>query len=72
MNRLTLAIVARTLFDADIESEADEIGASLTSILEQFKLAVLPWSAILDRLPLPRRFRFERAAQGARRASSTG
>jgi cytochrome P450 len=61
MNRLTLAIVARTLFDADIESEADEIGASLTSILEQFKLAVLPWSAILDRLPLPRRFRFERA-----------
>ena len=61
MNRLTLAIVARTLFDADIESEADEIGASVTSILEQFKLAVLPWSAILDRLPLPRRFRFERA-----------
>src|SRR5262245_15465269 len=61
MNRLTLAIVARTLFDADVESEADEIGTALTSILEQFKLAVLPWSAIVDRLPLPRRFRFERA-----------
>jgi cytochrome P450 len=61
MNRLTLAIVARTLFDADIEAEADEIGTALTSILEQFKLAVLPWSALLDRLPLPRRFRFERA-----------
>ena len=61
MNRLTLAIVARTLFDADVEHEADEIGTALTSILEQFKLAVLPWSAILDRLPLPRRFRFERA-----------
>jgi cytochrome P450 len=63
MNRLTLAIVARTLFDADIESDADEIGAAVTSILEQFKLAVMPWAAILDRLPLPRRFRFERARQ---------
>jgi cytochrome P450 len=61
MNRLTLAIVARTLFDADIESEADDIGSALTSILEQFRLAVLPWSAWVDRLPLPRRFRFERA-----------
>jgi cytochrome P450 len=61
MSRLTLAIVARTLFDADIESEADDIGTAVTSILEQFKLAVLPWSAIVDRLPLPRRFRFERA-----------
>jgi cytochrome P450 len=61
MNRLTLAIVAGALFDADVESEAGEIGTALTSILAQFKLAVLPWSAILDRLPLPRRFRFERA-----------
>ena len=26
MTRLTLAIVGRTLFDADVESEADEIG----------------------------------------------
>src|SRR5262249_23865729 len=61
MNRLTLAIVARTLFDADIESQADEIGTALTSILEQFRLAAFPWSVLLDRLPLPRRFRFERA-----------
>jgi cytochrome P450 len=63
MNRLTLAIVARTLFDADIESDADQIGTALTSILEQFRLAVFPWSVFLDRLPLPRRFRFERAKE---------
>ena len=61
MNRLTLAIVARALFDADVESDADHVGGALTAILEQFRLVVLPWSSLLESLPLPRRFRFERA-----------
>lgn len=33
MMRVTLAIVARTLFSADVEAEAGEIGDSLTAIL---------------------------------------
>jgi cytochrome P450 len=61
MNRLTLAIVARSLFNTDIASDADEIGRALDTVLGLFTLAVLPWTAWIDRLPLPGRFRFERA-----------
>ena len=31
--RLTLAVVGKTLFDADVESDADEVGASLTEVM---------------------------------------
>jgi cytochrome P450 len=62
MARLTLAIVGRTLFDADVEAEADEIGAALTETLALFGRSVaLPYFEILDRLPLPSNRRFERA-----------
>ena len=62
MTRLTLAIVGRTLFDADVEAEADEIGAALTEALALFGRSVaLPYFEILDRLPLPSNRRFERA-----------
>src|SRR5918911_1504332 len=63
MMRLTLAIVARTLFDADVESEADEIGAALTSVMELFDFLLLPFSELLERLPLPHARRFQRAKQ---------
>src|SRR5262249_4611271 len=36
MMRLTLAIVGRTLFDADVEDEALEIGKALTEVLHLF------------------------------------
>src|SRR5262245_17465771 len=62
MTLLTLAIVGRTLFDADVEGEADEIGAALTATLELFGRSVaLPYFEILDRLPLPSNRRFDRA-----------
>jgi len=62
MARLTLAIVGRTLFDTDVEAEADEIGAALTEALALFGRSVaLPYFEILDRLPLPSNRRFERA-----------
>jgi cytochrome P450 len=62
MARLTLAIVGRTLFDADVESEADEIGAALTTALGLFgRTFTLPYFELLDRLPLPMNRRFERA-----------
>jgi cytochrome P450 len=62
MTRLTLAIVGRTLFDADVEAEADEIGAALTAALEQFgRTITLPFFEFFDRLPLPSNRRFEKA-----------
>jgi cytochrome P450 len=61
MMRLTLAVVAKTLFDADVEEEAEEIGEALTKVLELFALMPLPFANLLDRLPLPRNKRFQRA-----------
>jgi cytochrome P450 len=61
MMHLTLAIVGKTLFDADVESEADEIGGALTELLELFQMLLLPYSEYLERLPLPANRRFTRA-----------
>ncbi len=61
MMRLTLAITGKTLFDADVESEADEIGAALTTTFELFNRMALPYIQWLDRLPLPSTRRFQKA-----------
>jgi cytochrome P450 len=61
MTRLTLAIAGKTLFDADVEAEADEIGAALTEAIELFNTITLPFSELLERLPLPANRRFQRA-----------
>jgi cytochrome P450 len=53
MTRLTLAVVSKTLFDADVKSESDEIVKSLTDIVNLFPRFVFPFSEILDYLPLP-------------------
>lgn len=58
MMELTLAIVGKTLFNADVEAEADEIGATLTEIMRQFQLQTLPFGELLERLPLPGTKRF--------------
>jgi cytochrome P450 len=61
MPRLTLAIVAKTLFSADVSSEADEVGHALTEILSMFDTLLVPFSDWLQKLPLPTVRRFERA-----------
>jgi cytochrome P450 len=61
MMALTLAIVGRTLFDADVEREAPEIGQALTDALESVRVAVLPLSELLQYLPVPVTLRFNRA-----------
>jgi len=63
MMRLTLAIVAKTLFDADVESEAAEIGQALTEILKIFETFSSPLTDILDKLPTPGNRRVTRARQ---------
>src|SRR5437588_436881 len=61
MMRLTLAVVGKTLFDADVESDADEVGEALTEVMELFGYMMLPFSELLEKLPFPARRRFERA-----------
>src|SRR4030095_4053971 len=64
MMALTLAIVGKTLFDSDVEHEAAEIAAALTTTFESFNFGFfLPFGELLERLPLPatRRFRKARA-----------
>ena len=63
MARLTLAIVAKTLFNADVGPEAAEIGQALTAILDLFNMLVMPFSEYLQKLPLPANRRFEKARQ---------
>jgi cytochrome P450 len=61
MMRLTLGIAGKTLFDADVENEADEIGEALTTTFESFNRVTLPFIQWLDRLPLPSAKRFQKA-----------
>lgn len=63
MMKLTLGIVSKTLFDADVDNEANEIGEALTTAFESFNLAMLPFTEYLERLPFPavRRFNAARA-----------
>jgi cytochrome P450 len=61
MMRLTLAIVGKTLFDADVESEAGEIGQALTDIMQLFDRITMPFTWLLEKLPLPSNYRFAKA-----------
>lgn len=63
MIRLTLAIVGRTLFGKALESEADEIGAAFTEVVELSEMLLLPFSEYLEKLPLPPVRRFRKARE---------
>jgi cytochrome P450 len=63
MMRLTLSIVAKTLFDADVEAEAKEIGQALTDVRQVFRRVTMPFSDLVGRLPLPSNRRFRRARE---------
>lgn len=61
MMRLTLRIVAKTLFDAEVTDEANEVGKALTTIVEMFNLLLLPFSEVLEKFPFPQSLRLKRA-----------
>jgi cytochrome P450 len=65
MNRLTLSIVGKTLFDKDVESQAAEVGVALTGVMETFWMTMLPFAELLEHLPVPklRRARLTRPAR---------
>ncbi|HJX91368.1 MAG TPA: cytochrome P450 [Pyrinomonadaceae bacterium] len=58
MTRLTLEIVVKTLFNADVSKDADHVGATLSQLVKPFaSQATLKW--ILDnRLPTPAHRRY--------------
>ena len=51
----------RSLFGADVMNEADEIGAALSTAMQGFNRLMLPFSSLIERLPLPSVRRFEKA-----------
>jgi cytochrome P450 len=63
MMRLTLRIVGKTLFSANVEDEADKVGAALTTIIEMFNYLLLPFSELLEKLPIPQVKRFNSAKE---------
>ncbi len=53
MMRLTLSVVGKTLFDTDVESQARDVGEALTGVMDSFWTMMLPFSNVIERLPLP-------------------
>jgi len=61
MMRLTLAIVGKTLFDADVESQAEEVGEAMSVVMDLFNTLTVPFFELLEKLPLPQMQRFKKA-----------
>ncbi len=61
MLHLALAIVGKTLFNAEVEEEAGEIGDALTEVIALFHTLMLPMADLLEKLPIPSVRRFARA-----------
>jgi cytochrome P450 len=66
MLRLTLSIVGRTLFGADVESETDEVGAAIRDVMTRFRAFKLPGSNLLDRVPTPQMLHLRRGQRRLR------
>ena len=63
MMRLTLEIVVRCLFSADVSNDVDHVGAILSQMVRPFaSQATLKW-ILNNRLPTPYHFRFHRLAE---------
>jgi cytochrome P450 len=59
---LTLAIVSKTFFNVSIEkSEIKEIDQYVTTIIEHFNRARMPFAGIIEKVPLPSNIRFHQA-----------
>lgn len=61
MMRLTLAIIGATMFSADVEGDAADVGEALGEILDLFNFLFLPFSEYLEALPIPPVKRMEKA-----------
>ena len=61
MMQLTLGIVGKTLFDADVVSDAKEVGEAMTVVMDLFNTITIPFFELLQKLPLPQLRRFDAA-----------
>jgi cytochrome P450 len=63
MMRLTLGIVGRTLFSAEVEEDAATVGEAMNALIEMMPLLMFPGSQLLLRMPLPFLRRFQQAGE---------
>lgn len=63
MHALTLGIAGECFFGADLESDIAEIGEALDTLVEMYPRLVMPFSELLQKLPLPSTLRFRRAQE---------
>lgn len=61
--RLTLLIVGRTLFGSDTSTDAEAVYAAMHDLMSLFNLVALPFTEILEQLPLPQTRRFQAARE---------
>ena len=61
MMRLTLGIVGKTLFDADVVSDAKDVGEAMTVIVDLFNIITIPFFELVEKFPVPQLRRFDRA-----------
>jgi cytochrome P450 len=61
MMHLTLQIVGKTLFTANVEDDADDVGKAMTTVSKLFNFLLLPYSEWLQKLPLPQARSFNKA-----------
>lgn len=63
MMRLTLNVVGKTLFGANVEDDAQDVGQAMTTIVSMFNLLLLPFSELLEKFPLPHVKKFNNAKE---------
>ncbi len=63
MMRLTLEIVARTLFGSDVSRDVATISHSMEVMMANVNRLIAPFAEVLNRLPLPSTLRIRRAIQ---------
>lgn len=56
MTRLTMAVVAKCLFNEDVEEQSTTLSRSLTDIIEYFNRLSSPFSWVLEKLPSNRKY----------------
>ncbi len=63
MNRLTLEIVADTLFESTVKEDAKDVAESLTIVIENFNRLIMPFARFMRMLPTSQNRRIQEAEQ---------
>lgn len=63
MLRVTVSVVAKALFSADVEANFEQISRDLTVVFEYFHHLIVPFARLVSKLPTPTRRRFLAARQ---------